>query len=288
MVKFTAVSYPGTIRQCLMSAPGDMASDLQIVHREIIRWNGGYGRTFRTAITPVIWNINAAAEYGASAQDAINKQLVDPSDMGIALFGTRLGTRTKNAKSGTAEEIERLAAAGKPVGVLRSRRPVDITTVNLRQAKALENYLNKLSANGLLMDYKDDAELITQVDNFIRWVVASDEGVTPIELEQTRAADVWPRIEPEDGSNALVLVNLGNAPAHHVRVRLEPIRDNDLVWAIIRTWAPDEPDIEILAPNGTVRIPFLASLAAAPQVRCIVTFTDDRGEQTNTATVRLS
>jgi|tagenome__1003787_1003787.scaffolds.fasta_scaffold20964520_6 hypothetical protein len=45
-----------------------------------------HGRTYRTSIAPVVWNINAGAEYGQSPQDIIDKQLVNVCDMGIALF----------------------------------------------------------------------------------------------------------------------------------------------------------------------------------------------------------
>jgi hypothetical protein len=264
-----------------------------IVHREIVRWNGAYGSTFRTSITPINWNINAAAEHGRPPQDVIDNQLVDSCDMGIALFATRLGTPTRNSVSGTASEIERLSEAGRSVGVLQSRRPVDPRTIDPAQYQRLDEYLNKISTNGLRLEYRDDAELAARVQDFLRVVVARDEGMTVDELEHTRVADVWPSTEVDNsGRNRnyyLVLTNHGNAPAHNVRVRIEPINDSDVVWAIIRSWAPGEPDIEILAPNGgTVRLPFLPSLAAAPQVRCIVAFTDDRGEQTNTATVRLS
>ncbi len=282
------MGYQGTIRHCLISSPSDIPDDdLLIVHREIVRWNGAYGSTFRTSVTPINWNINAAAEYGRPAQDAINDQLVDACDMGIALFATRLGTPTRDSVSGTANEIERLSEAGRPVGVLRSRRPVDLAGVDLEQAQKLEEYLDKISKNGLLMDYGNEAQLAAQVQNFVRTAVAQDEGITVDDLDRTKAADVWPTTEIEDRRHNLILTNHGNAPARNVRVRIEPMNDSDVLWAMIRTWH-DEPDLEILAPNGTVRIPFLRSLAAAPQVRCIVTFTDDRGEQTNTATVRLS
>jgi hypothetical protein len=143
------VAYEGTIRQCLISAPGDLANDLLIVHSEIIRWNADHGRTYRTSITPVVWNINSAAEYGQPPQDIIDEQLVDVCDMGIALFANRLGTPTGNFPSGTASEIERLSDADKPVGVLWSRRRVDPSEIDLEQAQHLKEYLDKLSKNGL-------------------------------------------------------------------------------------------------------------------------------------------
>jgi hypothetical protein len=97
-VDCSLVAYNGVIRQCLISSPNDIPeNDLLIVHREIVRWNGAYGSTFRTSITPINWNINAAAEYGRPPQDIIDNQLVDTCDMAIALFATRLGTPTSPA-----------------------------------------------------------------------------------------------------------------------------------------------------------------------------------------------
>ena len=59
------MAYPGVIRHCLISCPGDIPDvDLAIVHQAINRWNGIYGPSFKTVIVPISWGSHAAAEFG--------------------------------------------------------------------------------------------------------------------------------------------------------------------------------------------------------------------------------
>ncbi|MGH3908409.1 MAG: hypothetical protein ACRDTE_30120 [Pseudonocardiaceae bacterium] len=119
------MAYRSTVVQVLISCPGDVSpGDLSTVHKAITRWNVLLGEQFEHVVVPVSWSEHAASEFGEPPQDILNRQLVDVVDLGIAIFWNRLGTRTDHAESGTAEEIQRLYEAGKPVSVLRCYRPV--------------------------------------------------------------------------------------------------------------------------------------------------------------------
>jgi hypothetical protein len=271
---------------------------------EINRWNGVYGPGFRTAITPISWGLHAAAEFGQTPQEILNKQLVDRCDMCIAIFARRLGTATRNAESGTAEEIERLRDANKYVAILRSRRPVDLPAGSLNQAKKLEQYLKKISSYGLILEYSNDVELVGQLNNILPAAVASDQTRSVTELAHATGipqtyAEVWPRLESADRIRtssrgqintsrnwSLVLANTGTSPARDVRFKLEA-PDGGTTWRVMERSEDGKPDIEILAPHGgEARFPVFPVLAAGPQARCTVTWTDERGEQSNTATLR--
>jgi hypothetical protein len=301
------MAYSGTIRRCLISSPSDVAtSDLTIVRNQMNRWNGVYGHTFATAVIPISWGTHAAAEFGQAPQEILNKQLVDRCDMCIAIFATRLGTETRNAESGTAEEIERLADANKYVGVLRSLKPIEsVKNINATQLRKLDKYLNKISDKSLVMDYKDDAELVNRIDAMLTWAVSSDQSRSVTELAHATGipqsyAEVWPRVESEDRIRTsprgelrtsrnwyLVLTNTGNSPARDVRITVEAPDGGPTSWGIHGISENGQPDVEILAPNGgEARFPIFMSLASGPQSRCTVTWTDERGEQSNTATLQ--
>ena len=64
----------------------------------------------------------------------------------------------------------------------------------------------------------------------------------------------------------LKLTNHGTAPRNNVFVSFEPVGKDEVTW---------------------LQLPLSTSLVSAAQVRCIVTFTDDRGDWTNLATLRL-
>ena len=144
------MAYSATVLQCLISCPSDVPRDeLAIIRHEITVWNGVYGRVFSASIQPISWSTHAAAEFGQPPQEILNRQIVDECDMCIAVFATRLGTPTTNAVSGTAEEIERLQAAGKYVAILRSERQVKPSATDPDQLKELKQYISKIEKTGL-------------------------------------------------------------------------------------------------------------------------------------------
>jgi hypothetical protein len=86
----------------------------------------------------------------------------------------------------------------------------------------------------------------------------------------------------------LVVSNIGDAPAHNVRPRLEPSKDEGGLWTILGDNPESGPEIEILAPHSEVRFSLIVVVGDAIQARCIVSWTDNRGDRQNTATVRLT
>jgi len=222
------------------------------------------------------------------------------------LFANRLGTPTQAAESGTAEEIERFGTSGRYVGILRSQRPVNASRIDLGQAQKLEAYLERMKENALILQYASDDELSQMVDAILASAVARDQGRADLQLQEspgqtpTGVAEVWPRIDSSEtvrilgGQSVprrnwyLVLVNNGDAPAHNVRVRLESSSGQGNPPQILGDSPESAPEVEVLAPHGEVRFHLLTAMGDTTQVRCIVSWTDDRGEQENTATLRLT
>lgn len=298
--------YSSMTYRLLISSPGDVPlTDVAIIRDCINRWNGVYGQQFASVIIPISWGSHAAAAFGDHPQAIINDQLVDNSDMCIAIFANRIGTQTEVAESGTAEEIERLNNAGRYVAVLRCRRSVNMAHVNLSQAKRLEDYMGKLRTSALVLAYQDDAELQRHIDNILSNAItqARTRGEVQLETspsgEQAKAAEVWPRVESEDRAKTdskgrvktsrnwyLVLANTGDAPASNVQFTTETdSSESGDAWFVHRD--EDESSVEVLAPHGEVRFSIFASFGSAQQVRCTVTWTDERGERMNSATLRL-
>jgi hypothetical protein len=86
----------------------------------------------------------------------------------------------------------------------------------------------------------------------------------------------------------LALANVGSAPARDVHINVKPVREGEEAWEPVTDAAEGEPDVDVLGPGGDIRFPVAATLAQSPQIRCTVTWTDDRGEQTNTATLWIA
>jgi hypothetical protein len=288
----------------LISSPGDvLPSDLTIIRNQINRWNGVYGETFGTSILPISWGMHVAAKFGQAPQEILNKQLVDRCDMCIAIFTARMGTPTRKAESGTAEEIERLAEAGKYVGVLRSLQLPPANRVDATQLRKLEKYLAKIEDKSLVLTYDSDAALARHVDAILAWAASSDQSRSAAELRNRHAANVWPIVEIEDKPSPsggtsrnwyLLLTNRGYGVARDVRVRTEPITAGE-AWEII-TGIYDHydyytaPIVKELGPNGgpnQVRFPIGAAMNTAVHVRCMVMWEDDAGGHSITTDLRL-
>jgi hypothetical protein len=225
--------------------------------------------------------------------------------MCIAIFATRLGTATRNAESGTAEQIERLADANKYV---RRAEVVEANRVCEKHQCHPASEAREIPGQDqrqMVMEYRDDAELVNRIDAMLAWAVSSDQSRSVTELEHATGipqsyAEVWPRVESEDRLRTsprgelrssrnwyLVLTNTGKSPAREVRVKVEAPDGGPTSWQVHDISENGEVDVEVLAPHGgEARFPIFLSLASGPQARCVVTWTDERGEQSNTAILR--
>lgn len=107
---------------------------------------------------PLRWERDVVPAWGAGPQDCINRELVDAADGLIALFWHRIGAPTERHTSGTVEEIERFAAAGKRPAVYLNREPVP-ADVDLSQLKALREYEESARPRGLMFGFESREEL---------------------------------------------------------------------------------------------------------------------------------
>ncbi len=106
-----------------------------------------------------MWESHATPDLGERPQAIINRQLVDSCDALIGTFWTRLGSPTGEAPSGSVEEIERIAAAKKPVMLYFSSRQIDPSRIDTTQLEALREFQRECRANGLCEDYATSDEL---------------------------------------------------------------------------------------------------------------------------------
>ena len=99
--------------KCFIASPSDVADERSRVQKIIEKLNPVFlERGFR--VEPIMWETNAIPAIGDDAQAIINSQLKPAeNDIVIGIFGTRLGSPTPRAESGTAEEIRAAVEAWK-------------------------------------------------------------------------------------------------------------------------------------------------------------------------------
>jgi hypothetical protein len=113
-------------------------------------------------------------------------------------------------------------------------------------------------------------------------------------------ADVWPRIESREEvrtdsrgrvktsrRSQLVLSNTGTELARDVHYRLEAENPEDRLPMDSEGGGSEGRALEVLAPGGEAPYPLIMHMGVVPQARCVVTWSDSRGERENQATLRF-
>ncbi|MFI5840350.1 hypothetical protein ACIA8K_11655 [Catenuloplanes sp. NPDC051500] len=241
------------VLKILIASPGDTKAERKAVTDALHGWNSARAEREEIVLLPKKWESDAVPRLGGSAQGVINEQLVDKADIVIALFDSRIGMATSAAVSGTAEEIERAHAAGKPVHVYFSDEPIP-RDADLTQVAALREFKDKLSSLGLLGTYASPEDLGFQA----RLAIESDldflnlGAVTKRTRGQEHAllrakytsdreqyTDSKGKIKYRTTNERLLITNTGGAVAEGVSVALRPLNEGEEVPAIHTSGTPN-------------------------------------------------
>ena len=154
-------------------------------------------------------------DAAAPPQEVLNRQIVDKSDFGLAVFWGRLGSPTGSHLSGSIEEIDRLRARGARVLLYFSTSPIPQETLRDDQFQRLQEFKARLQGEGLLGTYHSISGLREQALLHLTSVVAEllqRDRVQPSPADSKRvvltapipdikvivyAAEVMPRQGPE-------------------------------------------------------------------------------------------
>jgi hypothetical protein len=175
-----SMPYVAQVLQILIASPGDVNDERELITQVIHEWNYLNSRERSVVLLPLRWETHAYPEMNTAPQTAINKQVVDHCDMAIGVFWTRLGTPTETAESGTAEEIARVAQAGKPVMLYFSEAKIRPQSIDLDQYKKLMEFKSILTPNALIEAYSTVTEfrdkLRMQLDRQVRDIISQDSA----------------------------------------------------------------------------------------------------------------
>lgn len=152
------MSYQAKVYKVFIASPSDVKEERNVVKSVLSRWNAVHSESQKIVLLPVGWETHAAPETGKTAQEYINEQVLDDCDILIGIFWSKMGSPTKNYKSGTIEEISRHVSAKKLAMLYFSNKDfpsnIDINEVNdVRKLK--ERYKN----SSLYAEYNDEKDL---------------------------------------------------------------------------------------------------------------------------------
>lgn len=145
--------YQATVFRILIASPSDVEDERSVVVQCIQEWNDLHSADRKVVLLPLRWETHSHPEYGKRPQEIVNTQVVDHCDLLIGIFWTRIGTSTGSSSSGTIEEIERTAKAGKPVMLYFSKAKVDLDKIDTVQLTQLKEFQKNTYPNALVDQY---------------------------------------------------------------------------------------------------------------------------------------
>jgi hypothetical protein len=142
----------------LVASPGDVPAERDAVGEAINQWNSEHSRQMKLHLEAVRWETHSHPATGGRPQGFVNKQIADACDLAIAVFGSRIGTPTGEAQSGTIEEIERLRSKGKQVALYFSNAPLS-RGFDEAQYSGLKKYREERRHDSLVWEFSDAKQL---------------------------------------------------------------------------------------------------------------------------------
>lgn len=188
------MSYQATVYNVMISAPGDVGAECQAARDVIHAWNAAHAAHENKVLLPLDWKRNTVPDAGMPAQKSINKQLVEKTDLLVAIFKHRLGTPTETAPSGSAEEIQEVISAGKPVLLYFSAEAIPQdkegaqwdALKSFRASCAREKYFHTFASAQIFKDMFKD-HLAQKAHDFLGNIDAIRSELNPV-LENHSAA----------------------------------------------------------------------------------------------------
>ena len=147
------------VYRVIIASPSGLPDERQAVRNAFYDWNASPISTHMSIMfQPLLWEEHVHPELG-KPQAVINKQIVEDSDVIIALLWDRIGTPTGNSKSGTIEELELFEQSKKLSMIYFSEKAVDPKKIDPDQLKELQDFKKKCMKRGVISTFKNTDEL---------------------------------------------------------------------------------------------------------------------------------
>lgn len=157
------MAFASTTLKVLIASPSDLKEERDAAEAAIAEWNAIHAETEGTVLLPVRWETSVFPLADQRPQAAINQQIVDQADILVGLFGTRIGSNTGVAISGTVEEIDRFVAASKPAMIYFSERPIKPSAIDVTQLGSLNDFQAVTYGRALTGSFATPVELSHQL-----------------------------------------------------------------------------------------------------------------------------
>jgi len=142
----------------LISCPGDVQSEVEIIKQIVDDFNERYSDTLGISLRARHWKKSSYAQSGGKPQALLNEQFVKQCDAAVAVFWTRFGTPTDEYGSGAEEEIELMLGADKQVFMYFSDKPIPPSAHDPAEYERISAFREKYKDRGIYFTYTSDEE----------------------------------------------------------------------------------------------------------------------------------
>lgn len=208
------------VLRVFIASPSDVPEERRVATDAVNEWNAQHAAAEKIVLLPVKWETHAVPTAGLHPQDAINRQLVQGSDLVIALFWTKIGTKTKVAESGTVEEIEQFITSGRPAMIYFSSMPIDPNKIDHKQHKRLQKYRGEKYKTALVEGFNSLEELKAKLLNHLTYRVRELRNTLPAHSQPTAPAK-----RPERRWDDVEALRRMKIEAQELRVAFERLAD---------------------------------------------------------------
>lgn len=173
----------------VLSCPTDVESEKEIIQSVIEDFNRTIGNNLNIILNLKHWSTDSYAQSGGAAQELLNKQFIDDSDMIICIFWGRMGTPTDNYESGTAEEMQKAIENGKQVFLYFSNAPINPRDIDNEQFARVKNFEEKIQRMDMAYYKRYDT-----VEEF-KGIITTDLNLYFIQNQKSDRKNVQNKIE---------------------------------------------------------------------------------------------
>lgn len=121
------------------------------------------------------WENDLPSTSTTKPQDLINNYLLDECDLLVGLFWTKFGKKTKNADSGTVEEIEKFILNRKPVILYFFDKPINPLSINSEDIDKIKQFREKYKDNGIYKVLNSDEHLNENISKDVMYNIGELE-----------------------------------------------------------------------------------------------------------------
>ncbi|MDR1427594.1 MAG: DUF4062 domain-containing protein [Bifidobacteriaceae bacterium] len=160
------MAFQATVVRVMVASPSDVSTARDAIESALHMWNAASAGHRGVLLLPWRFETHAVPLAGAHPQAIINSQGLRDADIVFVVFGSRIGSPTPEAISGTAEEVEKAISAGKPVHIYFSSGPHP-NDVDPQQLTVLRSFKEQLQSRALLGEFAQPSDLIQEVQEAI-------------------------------------------------------------------------------------------------------------------------